>query len=51
MVYVGMFTPSENPGYDRLLQDATGLVAGWLSNEWYESSVEERLMIKDAPAA
>lgn len=35
-----MFEPKHNPGYQALLKDATGFVAGWTRNEWYESSSE-----------
>lgn len=35
-----MFEPKQNPGYQKLLKDATGLVASWTKNEWYESSSE-----------
>lgn len=37
---VDMFEPKQNPGYQKLLKDATGLVASWTKNEWYESSSE-----------
>jgi hypothetical protein len=33
-----MFEPKENPNYERLANDARDMVAGWLSNDWYESS-------------
>lgn len=36
-----MFEPKQNPGYQKLLKDATGLVASWTKNEWYESSSED----------
>lgn len=51
MTRVEMFTPEENPGYDRLVQDAAEYVHGWLQNEWYESSVEERPMLEQAPSS
>lgn len=35
-----MFEPKNNPGYRGLLKDATGFVAEWTKNEWYESSSE-----------
>ncbi|KAF4979655.1 hypothetical protein FZEAL_4212 [Fusarium zealandicum] len=49
--HMNMFTPKENPGYDNLAQDATGLIAEWLQNEWYESSAEERPMLEAAPSS
>lgn len=33
-----MFEPRENPGVEKLIQDARDMVAGWLRNDWYESS-------------
>lgn len=44
-----MFDPKENPGYEKMSQEATGLIAGWLHNDWYESSAEEKPMIEAAP--
>lgn len=48
--HMTMFTPGENPGYDKLLQDATGLIAEWLQNDWYATSIEEKPMIEYAQA-
>lgn len=48
--HMGMFDPKENPGYDQMSKDATGLIAGWLQNNWYESSAEDMLMLEEAPA-
>ncbi|KAH7162507.1 hypothetical protein B0J13DRAFT_669209 [Dactylonectria estremocensis] len=47
--HMGMFTPRENPGYKTLLQDATGLIEGWLQNGWYETSVEDQPLLEQAP--
>lgn len=44
-----MFTPRENPEYNKLAQDATEVIRGWLQNGWYETSVEEPLLLEDAP--
>jgi hypothetical protein len=44
-----MFTPRENPGYNKLAQDATEVIHGWLQNGWYETSAEEPLLLEEAP--
>ncbi|KAF4465251.1 hypothetical protein FALBO_7894 [Fusarium albosuccineum] len=49
--HMHMFTPKENPGYDGLVQDATGLIAEWLQNGWYETSAEEMALLEQAPAS
>ncbi|KAF4984536.1 hypothetical protein FDECE_17063, partial [Fusarium decemcellulare] len=49
--HMHMFTPKENPGYDGLVQDATGLIAEWLQNGWYETSAEEMALLEEAPAS
>lgn len=33
-----MFEPRDNPDYEKLARDARNMVAGWLRNDWYESS-------------
>jgi len=33
-----MFEPKENPGYEKLANEARDMVAGWFRNDWYESS-------------
>lgn len=43
-----MFEPKMNPGYDKLKEDAATLIAQWTRNEWYESSEEDKLAIKEA---
>lgn len=43
-----MFTPRENPGYNKLTQDATGVIHSWLQNDWYDTSAEEPLLLKEA---
>ena len=35
-----MFEPKENPSYDKLSEDAAGLIAKWSNNDWYASSTE-----------
>ena len=35
-----MFEPTQNPGYDQLSEDATGLIVQWVNRDWYESSSE-----------
>ncbi|KAM0238724.1 hypothetical protein ACHAPO_003697 [Fusarium lateritium] len=48
--HMNMFTPEENPGYNKLTQDATQLIYDWLQNSWYQTSAEEPLLLKEAPA-
>ncbi|KAK4044727.1 hypothetical protein C8A01DRAFT_42630 [Parachaetomium inaequale] len=36
--HVSMFEPKENPGYEKLANEARDMVAGWFRNDWYESS-------------
>lgn len=36
-----MFEEKENPGYDKMRNEAAGLIAEWLRNDWYESSFDE----------
>lgn len=33
-----MFEPKENPGYEKLAQDAAGTIEKWFQNEWYQAS-------------
>jgi len=47
--HMNMFTPRENPGYNKLAQDATEVIRGWLQNGWYETSAEEPLLLEEAP--
>ncbi|KAF4991184.1 hypothetical protein FGRMN_7989 [Fusarium graminum] len=47
--HMNMFTPKENPGYNMLVQDATGVIYEWLQNDWYETSAEDPLLLKEAP--
>lgn len=35
-----MFEPKENPGYEKLTDDAARLIVKWSQNEWSESSTE-----------
>jgi hypothetical protein len=41
-----MFEPKNNPNYEELLEDATEVIAGWLHNDWYASSSEDKPMIE-----
>jgi hypothetical protein len=43
-----MFEAKENPGYERLSQDATGLIKGWLQNDWYRTSSDPKGLIEQA---
>ncbi|GAB1320397.1 hypothetical protein MFIFM68171_10607 [Madurella fahalii] len=36
--HMSMFEPKENPGYEKLTNDAKDMVTGWLRNDWYETS-------------
>lgn len=38
VAHMSMFFPRENPGYYAMCERAKGLVVGWASNDWYESS-------------
>ncbi|TQN68945.1 hypothetical protein CSHISOI_06516 [Colletotrichum shisoi] len=46
--HMNMFEAKKNPGYDKLKQDAAGLIAQWTRNEWYETSEEDKPAIKEA---
>lgn len=50
VAHMTMFEENGNPGHETLSRDATGLIAGWFKNGWYESSVESRPMVEQAPA-
>lgn len=39
-----MFESKENPGYDKLTNDAAQTIARWTMNDWYESSTEADIM-------
>ncbi|KAB5570308.1 hypothetical protein GE09DRAFT_702910 [Coniochaeta sp. 2T2.1] len=41
--HMGMFEPSENPGYEKLVRDAASMVKNWLNNDWYEDSSKDRI--------
>lgn len=49
VAHMSMFEEKENPGYDGLGRDATALIVGWVHNDWYETSAEERPMIEEKP--
>lgn len=38
-----MFEPKDNPGYDKLTENAAQLIAKWTRNDWYESSTDSPL--------
>ncbi|OHE98742.1 hypothetical protein CORC01_06008 [Colletotrichum orchidophilum] len=46
--HMNMFEPKMNPGYEKLKEDAVITIAQWTRNEWYESSGEDKLAIKEA---
>ncbi|WYZ40727.1 hypothetical protein EsH8_IV_001068 [Colletotrichum jinshuiense] len=48
LAHMNMFEPKENPGYEKLKQDAATLIAEWTRNDWYESSTEDMPAIKEA---
>ncbi len=40
-----MFEPRENPGYEKMLNEATEMVASWVrNNDWYSSAGGTRPM-------
>ncbi|KUI59320.1 hypothetical protein VP1G_06584 [Cytospora mali] len=43
--HMAMFEPKENPGYEKLSNDAAELIAKWTRNDWYESSTETQAQI------
>ncbi|KAJ9154923.1 Very-long-chain (3R)-3-hydroxyacyl-CoA dehydratase [Pleurostoma richardsiae] len=43
LAHMSMFEPKENPGYEKLAQDATQMITSWTRNDWYESSGQEQL--------
>jgi hypothetical protein len=36
-----LFEKGKNPRFEALSKDASGLIAKWLQNDWYETSTEE----------
>ena len=42
-----MFFPKNNPGFDDLAQNARALIVRWTKGEWYESSFEDPMSIKE----
>lgn len=42
-----MFERKQNPAYDKLVNDATTLIHGWLQNDWYETSVDDSKLIEE----
>jgi hypothetical protein len=36
--HMGMFTPKDNPGYNKLVKDGAALISRWSKNDWYEGS-------------
>ena len=47
---IAMFEEKENPGYEKLAQEAKGFVVEWLHNDWYESSTEPKAAMEEASA-
>jgi hypothetical protein len=47
LAHMSMFEAKENPGYEELTQEATGLIRGWLQNEWYETSSQPMPMLEE----
>lgn len=43
-----MFEAKQNPGYEKLKQDAASLIVQWTTNDWYETSEEPKLAITEA---
>ncbi|KAM4054590.1 alpha/beta-Hydrolase [Hirsutella rhossiliensis] len=39
--HMNMFEPKENPRYEKLAQDAAGLIEKWFQNDWYYASSED----------
>ncbi|KAK3990227.1 hypothetical protein QBC44DRAFT_325919 [Cladorrhinum sp. PSN332] len=39
--HISMFEPKENPGYEKLANDARDMITSWLQNDWYASSSSE----------
>jgi len=35
---IAMFTPKDNPAYEKLANDATQMIVRWVQKDWYESS-------------
>lgn len=46
-----MFEPKENPGYEKLTDDAARLIAKWSKNEWSDSSTEGEIAHDDEAMA
>ncbi|KAL1838144.1 hypothetical protein VTJ49DRAFT_2995 [Mycothermus thermophilus] len=36
--HVSMFEPKDNPGFEKLANEARDMIASWLRNDWYEGS-------------
>ncbi|KAH8894912.1 hypothetical protein GQ53DRAFT_715612 [Thozetella sp. PMI_491] len=41
--HMTMFEPKENPGYEMLANEAKGMIASWLQNDWYASSGAQQI--------
>ncbi|KAL1869177.1 hypothetical protein VTK73DRAFT_3346 [Phialemonium thermophilum] len=41
--HMSMFTPRDNPGYEKLATDAKDLIVLWLHNDWYASSSQAQI--------
>jgi hypothetical protein len=41
--HMSMFTPGENPGYDKLVKDGAAMISKWSKNDWYEASTAAQI--------
>lgn len=41
--FAAMFEPKDNPGYDKLINDAAQLISKWTMNDWYASSTDAEI--------
>ncbi|KAI8293434.1 hypothetical protein K4K59_005673 [Colletotrichum sp. SAR11_240] len=48
LAHMNMFEAKQNPGYEKLKQDAASLIVQWTTNDWYETSEEPKLAITEA---
>ncbi|OLN83686.1 hypothetical protein CCHL11_09726 [Colletotrichum chlorophyti] len=48
LAHMNMFEAKQNPGYEKLKEDAVNLIAQWTRNDWYEASADDKPAIKEA---
>lgn len=41
LAHMSMFDMAQNPGFEKLKNDAAGLITSWVKKDWYDSSSEE----------